>query len=88
MSLMPPRAFLGVTRSVLGRPWRDRLDIAGLGRAEALSQQQGLPDILARLLAARGVEPADAARFLEPKLRDVLPDPNVLTDMEAAAARR
>ena len=54
------------TRSALGRPWRDRLDMAGLGRAEALSQQQGLPDILARLLAARDVEPAEALRFLEP----------------------
>ncbi len=84
---MQPRAFLGVTRSVLGRPWRDRLDMAGLGRAEALSQQQGLADILARLLAARDVEPAEALRFLEPKLRDLLPDPVVLTDMVAAAAR-
>lgn len=84
---MQPRAFLGVTRSVLGRPWRDRLDMAGLGRAEALSQQQGLADILARLLAARDVEPAEAVRFLEPKLRDLLPDPVVLTDMAAAAAR-
>ncbi|SEG72562.1 exonuclease RecJ [Bosea lathyri] len=84
---MPPRAFLGVTRSVLGRPWRDRLDAAGLGRAEALSQIEGIPDILARLLAGRGVEAEEAARFLEPKLRDLLPDPATLIDMEAAAAR-
>lgn len=81
------RFFLGVSRSALGRPWRDRLDMAGLGRAEALSQQQGLSDILARLLAARDVEPAEALRFLEPKLRDLLPDPVVLTDMQPAAAR-
>ena len=81
------RVFLGVTRSVLGRPWRDRLDIAGLGRAEALSQREGLSDIVSRLLASRGVEPAEAARFLEPKLRDLLPDPSVLTDMAPAAAR-
>jgi single-stranded-DNA-specific exonuclease len=87
MSPMPPRAFLGVTRSVLGRPWRDRLDAAGLGRAEALSQIEGIPDILARLLAGRGVEADEAARFLEPKLRDLLPDPATLIDMEAAAAR-
>ncbi|WP_103874602.1 single-stranded-DNA-specific exonuclease RecJ [Bosea lathyri] len=87
MSPMPPRAFLGVTRSVLGRPWRDRLDAAGLGRAEALSQIEGIPDILARLLAGRGVEAEEAARFLEPKLRDLLPDPATLIDMEAAAAR-
>lgn len=87
MSPVPPRLVLGVDRSVLGRAWHDRLDAAGLGRAEALAQQGGIPDILSRLLAARGVEPQDAARFLEPKLRDLLPDPATLTDMEAAAAR-
>ena len=87
MTLMPPRAFLGVTKSALGRAWRDRLDAAGLGRAEALSQLEGIPDILARLLAGRGVEPAEAAGFLEPRLRDLLPDPGTLTDMAPAAAR-
>jgi single-stranded-DNA-specific exonuclease len=87
MSLIPPRAFLGVTRSALGRPWRDRLDAAGLGRAEALAQVEGIPDILARLLAGRGVEPNEAQSFLEPKLRDLLPDPGTLIDMGPAAAR-
>ncbi|PZO02022.1 MAG: single-stranded-DNA-specific exonuclease RecJ [Hyphomicrobiales bacterium] len=87
MSLEPPRAFLGVTRSVLGRPWRDRLDAAGLGRAEALSQLEGIPDILARLLAGRGVEAHEASLYLEPKLRDLLPDPGSLVGMDAAALR-
>ncbi|KPF72732.1 single-stranded-DNA-specific exonuclease RecJ [Bosea sp. AAP35] len=87
MSLEPPRAFLGVTRSALGRPWRDRLDAAGLGRAEALSQIEGIPDILARLLAGRGIEASEAAIYLEPKLRDLLPDPNTLVGMDAAAQR-
>lgn len=87
MSFFPPRAFLGVTRSALGRPWRDRLDAAGLGRAEVLAQVEGIPDILARLLAGRGVEPNEAQSFLEPKLRDLLPDPGTLIDMGPAAAR-
>ncbi|AOO81973.1 single-stranded-DNA-specific exonuclease RecJ [Bosea vaviloviae] len=87
MSLIPQRLFLGVSHSVLGRPWRDRLDAAGLGRAEALAQLEGIPDTLSRLLAGRGVEPSEALRFLEPRLRDLLPDPATLTDMEAAAAR-
>ena len=87
MSLIPPRAFLGVSRSALGRPWRDRLDAAGLGRAEALAQREGIPDILARLLAGRGVEPNEAQSFLEPKLRDLLPDPGTLIDMGPAAER-
>lgn len=83
----PPRAFLGVTRSALGRPWQDRLDQAGLARAEALAQREGLSDILSRLLAGRGVEPEQARGFLAPKLRDLLPDPATLTQMDAAAAR-
>ncbi|KRE07536.1 single-stranded-DNA-specific exonuclease RecJ [Bosea sp. Root381] len=83
----PHRLFLGVSSSALDRPWRDRLDAAGLGRAEALSQREGIPDILARLLAGRGVEPNEAALYLEPKLRDLLPDPATLVDMAAAAAR-
>ncbi|WNJ88105.1 single-stranded-DNA-specific exonuclease RecJ [Bosea sp. 685] len=87
MSLIPQRLFLGVSHSVLGRPWRDRLDAAGLGRAEALAQLEGIPDTLSRLLAGRGVEPNEALGFLEPRLRDLLPDPATLTDMEAAAAR-
>lgn len=84
---MSPRAFLGVTRSALGRPWRDRLDPVGLGRAQALSQLEDIPDILARLLAGRGVEPSEAAGFLEPKLRDLMPDPATLVGMDAAASR-
>ncbi len=87
MNLIAQRPFLGVTSSALGRIWRDRLDAAGLGRAEALTQIEGLPDIVARVLAGRGVEAADAMRYLEPKLRDLLPDPSTLVGMDAAAAR-
>lgn len=87
MNVIAQRPFLGVTRSALGRIWRDRLDAAGLGRAEALAQIEGVPDIVARVLAGRGVEAADAARYLEPKLRDLLPDPSTLLDMDAAAER-
>lgn len=87
MNVTAQRPFLGVTRSVLGRLWRDRLDAAGLGRAEALAQVEGIPDIVARILAGRGVEAAEALRHLEPKLRDLLPDPSTLIDMDAAAER-
>lgn len=87
MNVTAQRPFLGVAKSVLGRLWRDRLDAAGLGRAEALAQVEGIPDIVARVLAGRGVEAAEAARYLEPKLRDLLPDPSTLIDMDAAAER-
>ncbi|WID96912.1 single-stranded-DNA-specific exonuclease RecJ [Bosea vestrisii] len=81
------RLFLGVGHSALGRPWRDRLDAAGLAQAEALAQVEGVPDTLARILAGRGVLSSEALRHLEPKLRDLLPDPSVLRDMDRAAER-
>ncbi len=83
---MTAKAFLDVETSATGRRWvgpgaqSDRL-------AEAMVQQTRLPLPLARVLVARGVAPDEAARFLEPQLRDLLPDPHRLKDMAAAAAR-
>lgn len=42
---------------------------------------------LARILAARGVAPGAARRYMNPSLREMLPDPSVLVDMDRAAAR-
>lgn len=46
-----------------------------------------MPEIIGRLLAARGVGIDAAADFLDPTLRALLPDPSRLTDMDAAAER-
>ena len=43
--------------------------------------------MLGRLLVARGVGLDDAAYFLDPTLRALLPDPSVLADMDLAAER-
>jgi single-stranded-DNA-specific exonuclease len=76
---------LGVGRSLTGRRWiwREGEERLGLG----IAQRLGLPEILGRLLAARGVGVEAAADFLEPTLRVMLPDPYVLQDMEPAAER-
>ncbi|MER2519066.1 MAG: single-stranded-DNA-specific exonuclease RecJ [Bdellovibrionales bacterium] len=79
------RAFLGVARSFTGRRWVARASDERL--ALALAQRHALPDILARSLASRGIGLGDAEAFLAPKLREVLPDPYRLKDMEAAALR-
>jgi single-stranded-DNA-specific exonuclease len=84
-SMVP--AFLGVERSVLGRRWRGRLDARGEAQALALTQAHGIDDFLARVIAGRGVTVADAAGYLDPKLRDLLPDPSSLRDMDAATHR-
>ena len=46
-----------------------------------------MPELLARVLAGRGVEPDAAEAFLDPSLKRLLPDPHTLTDMQAASAR-
>jgi single-stranded-DNA-specific exonuclease len=79
--------FLDVEFSALGRPWRPRLDAAGEMRALAIAQVGGHDELIARVLAGRGVAPEDVERFLDPTLRDLMPDPFVLRDMEAATVR-
>lgn len=46
-----------------------------------------MPEIVGRLLALRGIGAEDAAHYLTPTLRALLPDPSVLADMEVAADR-
>jgi len=79
-------AFLGVEHSLLGNSWVGP-DIEQTRLAEAMAQDTGLPPALSAVLARRGVAPADAAAFLAPSLRDLLPDPMGLRDMGAAAER-
>lgn len=86
-SAAPSRVFLGVEKSVTGRTWRDRLDVRGEARALAIAQRHGLPELLARVMAGRGVEADDAEAFLDPTIRRLMPDPDTLTAMPAAAAR-
>lgn len=76
---------LGVERSATGRRWiwRQAEARTGLG----IAQRLGLPELVGRLLAARGVGIEQAQDFLDPTLRALLPDPSVLRDMDAAAAR-
>ncbi|MCJ9759067.1 single-stranded-DNA-specific exonuclease RecJ, partial [Agrobacterium sp. SHOUNA12C] len=81
------RAFLGVERSVSGNRWVSRLDQAGQNRALAMAQTHGLPDLIARVLAGRGVGVDEAMAFLDPTIRSLMPDPYLLTDCEKAAGR-
>jgi single-stranded-DNA-specific exonuclease len=80
-------AFLGVERSLTGRRWQARLDRAGEARAEAMAQAHGFDDVLARVLAGRGVTSETALAWLDPTLRDLMPDPSTLVDMDAAVDR-
>ncbi|HUZ63954.1 MAG TPA: single-stranded-DNA-specific exonuclease RecJ [Acetobacteraceae bacterium] len=78
-------AALGVHRSLGGRRWlwREAEGRVALG----IAQRLGVPEIIGRLLAGRGVGIEAAEDFLDPRLRALMPDPSVLADMEPAAAR-
>ncbi|MCA1360551.1 single-stranded-DNA-specific exonuclease RecJ [Bradyrhizobium sp. IC3069] len=82
-----PQAFLGVARSLTDKLWRDRLDARGAAQALAIVQRHQLPELLARVLAGRGVDIDAVSDFLDPTIRKLLPDPFTVTEMEAAAKR-
>jgi len=79
-------AFLNVERSLTGKRWvgptaaQDR-------QAQHLAQITGHPPAVCAILARLGVEATEVDAYLAPSLRDLLPDPQTLKDMEKAAAR-
>ncbi|MET2826473.1 single-stranded-DNA-specific exonuclease RecJ [Mesorhizobium shangrilense] len=81
------RLFLDVRQSATGVSWEHRLTARQDMTALAIAQGHGVPDIVARVLAGRGVTAEQTERFLDPTIRDLLPDPASLTGMERAAAR-
>ncbi|TWG94116.1 single-stranded-DNA-specific exonuclease [Mesorhizobium sp. J18] len=81
------RFFLDVRRSANGLAWEHRLDPRQENLSLAIAQGHGVSEIVARILAGRGVLPEDAAGFLDPTIRALLPDPASLTDMTVAAER-
>jgi single-stranded-DNA-specific exonuclease len=81
------RHFLGVERSATGRSWYDRLDDRGSARSLAIAQRHGVPEMLARVLAGRNVEVDVVEAYLDPTIKRLMPDPDVLVDMKPAANR-
>jgi single-stranded-DNA-specific exonuclease len=74
-----------VARSACGRSWRLKPADPVLGLA--ISQRHGLPELIGRILAGRGVLPDEVADHIDPKLRTLLPDPSHLLDLDRAVAR-
>ncbi|HYN40078.1 MAG TPA: single-stranded-DNA-specific exonuclease RecJ, partial [Rhodospirillales bacterium] len=78
-------AALGVEHSLGGRNWL--LSEADDRLTAALAQRLDLPEIVARVMAARGIGLDAAASFLDPRLRELLPDPSRLADMRRGSER-
>jgi len=77
---------LEVEVSLTGKRWI--APAAELERhATVITREAQLPQPVAMLLAQRGVLPEKATSFLNPTLRDLLPDPRNLRDINKAAAR-
>ncbi len=79
--------FLSVTASITGRAWADRLGEAETRTAQAIAQRSGISEILARILAGRGVGIEQAEEYLNPTIRGLMPDPSSLADMDRLAER-
>ena len=80
-------AFLDVSQSARGYVWRERLPRDAQNLALAISQQHGLPELLGRVLAARGVALGDVPVFLDPSVKALMPDPASLAGMDRVAER-
>ena len=71
-----------VFKSVKNKKWTH----ATFDSREALNitQKTGLPYVLAQILSSRNIDIHNVSNFLEPKLKDLLPDPFHLLDMDKA----
>jgi len=72
----------GITRSILGQPWRWR----------ALSTDARDPgfrpdDLVTQLLLSRGVDRDAVDAHRRPSIREFMPDPSIFRDMDRAAGR-
>jgi len=52
-----------------------------------MTQKTDVSEIVARVLAGRDIVTAQVEQFLDPTLRELMPDPHAITDNEAAAGR-
>ena len=78
--------FLGVEQSTKARRWVGP-DEAIDRQAQKIAQETGFPSAMSNVLARLGVTAGDAARFTQPSLRDLMPDPMSMKDLGKAAAR-
>ena len=85
-------AFLGITHSTSGARWIDiQTHVSGGDRdrvaAALMGMYDDLPLPLARIIAGMGLNDETASIYIEPKIRDLMPNPSRFQDMDRAANR-
>ena len=79
-------SYLGIEKSILGKQWigpsaeQER-------NQEKLFQETGLPIALCSILSRLNIDANSASKYLEPTLRELMPEPAKLKDMTKAAER-
>lgn len=68
--------------SVTGRQWQ--LDDADEKEVARIAREQGVPEIVARVMVARGISSGNARHFLRPTFKEQFPDPFAFHDMDKA----
>lgn len=71
---------MGTKRSVLNQTWKLKNYDESLARA--LHQRLGVSEIVSRLLAIKNIQLEEAENYINPKIRNSMPNPYHLLDME------
>jgi single-stranded-DNA-specific exonuclease len=74
-----------MSKSILGKKWSQRPSNDNL--VQQLVQRLGISEVIARLLNSRGITLEQTESFLSPKIKDLLPDPFHLKDMDKGVSR-
>ena len=85
MAPAPAPNLFETATSLCGRQWV--LNTVDNRLVEDLSRQAGVNDVLARVLATRGVTLDTVHDFLHPTLKTLMPDPSTLAGMDQAVER-
>ncbi len=85
MAPAPAPNLFETATSLCGRQWV--LNTVDNRLVEDLSRQAGVNDVLARVLATRGVTLDTVHDFLHPTLKTLMPDPSTLVGMDQAVER-
>ena len=73
------------TSSVLGKDWVSKT--YNEESDNILKDNINLSEITSKLIAIRKIKVADVNLFLKPKIKNLIPDPFILKDMEKAVSR-